>query len=279
MIDLHCHSTASDGMYSPSELLRLAKEKNISVLALTDHDTVSGLEEAGNEASNCGIKFIRGIELNIDWPTGEFHLLGLGLKEISDDLQRLIQTLQNNRQKRNLCIIEKMRADGIDCDISDIQKVAAGAVIGRPHFAQFLINIKKVKHRQQAFDRYLAKGRPYYEAHHGVNLDEAVVAIKASQGVPVLAHPLSLYVSWGKIEPVLTDIHERGVEGLEAYHPGARLVECQRLEELAKKLGFFITAGSDFHGEKIRADRKLGYTAGGRKIDEKYYEAIKDILG
>ena len=278
MIDLHCHSTASDGMYRPCELIHLAKEKNISVLALTDHDTVSGLDEAEKEAAKCGIKFIRGIELNIEWPTGEFHLLGLGLKKISAELQGLVENLQENRIKRNESIIEKMRADGIDCDISDIQKLAAGSVIGRPHFAEYLVSIKKVKHRQQAFDRYLAKGRPYYEAHQGVNLDEAVVAIKASGGLPVLAHPLSLYVSWGKIEPVLTDIHERGVEGLEAYHPGARLVECQRLEKLAEKLGFFVTAGSDFHGEKVRADRKLGYTAGGKKIDDSYYAGLEKRL-
>jgi predicted metal-dependent phosphoesterase TrpH len=265
-------------MYSPSELIRLAKEKNITVLALTDHDTVSGLDEAETEASKSGIKFIRGIELNIEWPTGEFHLLGLGLKEISKDLEKVITMLQENRNKRNNSIIEKMRSDGIDCDFSDIQKLALGKVIGRPHFAEYLVNIKKVKNRQLAFDKYLARGRPYYEPHHGANLDEAVVAIKSSGGVPVLAHPLSLYVSWGKIEPVLSDIHERGVEGLEAYHPGARLVECQRLEKLAEKLGFFVTAGSDFHGEKVRADRKLGITAGGKKIEEKFYESLKNHL-
>ena len=106
----------------------------------------------------------------------------------------------------------------------------------------------------------------------GMNLDVAIQAIKDSEGIPVLAHPLSLYVSWGKIEGVLTDLKERGICGLEAWHSGVRLSEAKRLEELARKLGFFVTAGSDFHGEKVRADRKIGHTAGGLKIDSRFWQ-------
>ena len=105
-----------------------------------------------------------------------------------------------------------------------------------------------------------------------MNLDVAIQAIKDSEGIPVLAHPLSLYVSWGKIEGVLTDLKERGICGLEAWHSGVRLSEAKRLEELARKLGFFVTAGSDFHGEKVRADRKIGHTAGGLKIDSRFWQ-------
>lgn len=271
MIDLHTHTTASDGMYSPAELVNKAFNSGLSVLAISDHDTIDGLKEGAEEAEKLGITFIPGIEINIDWPTGEFHLLGLGLKEPSKELSSLIKVLQEDRVQRNNNIIEKMRSDGINITLEDIKKIAQGGSIGRPHFAEYLVQQKKVKNRQAAFDNYLGKGRPYYIKHSGVNIDEAINAINLSGGIPIIAHPLSLYVSWGKIRPVLEDLFKRGIEGLEAWHPGARVVECQRLEEMAKEIGFFITAASDFHGEKVRADRKLGHTAGNKKIDDRFW--------
>ena len=273
MVDLHTHTKASDGQYSPAELVQKAADKGISVLAITDHDTVSGLTEGKKAADKAGITFLPGIELNIEWPTGEFHLLGLGFKQVSSELQSVIDELQKNRAARNHSIVEKMNADGIEVTFDDIQNMFPGRSLGRPHFAAFLVERKIVKNRQQAFDKYLAKGRPWYADRTGADLDEAVEAIKTSGCVPVLAHPLSLYVSWGKIEEVLKNIRNKGVSGLEAWHPGARVVECERLEETAKKLGFFVTAGSDFHGESIRADRRLGHTAGDCKIDDRFWTA------
>ena len=118
-----------------------------------------------------------------------------------------------------------------------------------------------------------------YVERTGANLDESIVAIKESGGVPVIAHPMSLYLSWGKLPDQLINFYERGVLGMEAFHPGARVTECLRLEERAKKIGFFITAGSDFHGEKIRADRKLGHTCGNKKIEERFWlEELKPNL-
>ena len=278
MIDLHVHTTASDGQYSPSQIIEAAQNKNISVIAITDHDTVAGIEEGAQAAKKAGITFVPGTELNINFPTGEFHLLGLGFKRISPSLTSLLDTLVKNRGLRNVQIIEKMRAEGVDISLEEMQTDFPDTVLGRPHFAAELVKKKVVKTRQQAFDRYLAKGRPWYVQRVGSNLDEAIVAIKESGGVPVVAHPMSLYLSWGKLPDVLKDFYDRGVMGLEAFHPGARVTECLRLEELGQKIGFFITAGSDFHGEKIRADRKLGYTCGGKKIDDEIWEKIKNFL-
>ncbi|MCK9170450.1 MAG: PHP domain-containing protein [Treponema sp.] len=271
MIDLHVHTNASDGQYSPADLVKKAAEKGISVLAVTDHDTVAGLQEAAVAAEQADIVFVPGIELNIEWPTGEFHLLGLGLKRITSSLQDVIKLLQEKREERNIGMIAKMREDGIDASYEELQTLFPGRSIGRPHFAAYLVNKKLVRNSQQAFDKYLAKGRKWYVERIGANLDESVQAVVDSGGVPVIAHPLSLYLSWGRMDDVLEDIHERGVEGLEAYHPGAREVDCERLEKLARVHNFFITAGSDFHGEKIRADRKIGHTCGGRKIDDRFY--------
>ena len=278
MIDLHVHTTASDGQYTPSQIIEFAHNKNIGVIAITDHDTVAGIDEGKKAAKKLGITFVPGTELNINFPTGEFHLLGLGFKQISPSLTTLLDNLVKNRELRNVQIIEKMREGGVDITLEEMQADFPDTVLGRPHFAAELVKKKVVKTRQQAFDRFLAKGRPWYVQRVGSNLDEAIVAIKESGGVPVIAHPMSLYLSWGKLPDALQDFYERGVMGLEAFHPGARVTECLRLEELGRKIGYFITAGSDFHGEKIRADRKLGHTCGGRKIEDDVWENIKNFL-
>ena len=279
MIDLHVHTTASDGQYTPSQIIQKASEKNIKVIAITDHDTTAGLKEALEEGKKLGVTVVPGIELNITFPTGEFHLLGHGLKEPSKSLINIVENVIKNRNDRNLQIIEKMNADGVPLTIEEITNDYPDTVIGRPHFAAELVKLKVVKTRQQAFDQYLARGRKWYVPRICTNLDEAIVAIRDSGGVPVLAHPMSLYLSWGRLPDFLKDCYEKGIVGIEAFHPGARVTECLRLEELGRKLGFIITAGSDFHGEKIRADRKLGHTCGGKKIEDKYYfEELLKVL-
>ena len=279
MIDLHVHTTASDGQYRPSEIIQKASEKNIKVIAITDHDTTAGLKEALEEGKKLGVTVVPGIELNITFPTGEFHLLGHGLKEPSKSLNNIVENVIKNRNDRNQQIIEKMNADSVPLTMEEIIQDYPDTVIGRPHFAAELVKLKVVKTRQQAFDQYLARGRKWYVPRICTNLDEAIVAIRESGGVPVLAHPMSLYLSWGRLPDFLQDCYEKGIVGIEAFHPGARVTECLRLEELGRKLGFIITAGSDFHGEKIRADRKLGHTCGGKKIDDKYYfEELLKVL-
>ena len=278
MIDLHVHTTASDGQYTPYQIIEKASQKNVNVIAITDHDTVAGLQEGREAAEKFGITFVPGCELNINYPTGEFHLLGLGLKNISPLLNELLENLIKNRTLRNENIIQKMQADGVQITLEEMQNDFPNTVIGRPHFANELVKKGVVKNTQLAFDKYLAKGKPWYVERVGSNLDEAIIAIKESGGVPVIAHPMSLYLSWGKLPDALQNIFERGVMGLEAFHPGARVTDCLRLEETARKIGFFVTAGSDFHGEKIRADRKLGHTCGGKKIDDKYWNELKSAL-
>ena len=272
MIDLHVHTTASDGQFSPSQIIQMAVDKGLSRIAITDHDTVAGLEEAKAAAQELKINFVAGTELNISFPTGEFHLLGLGFTHISPSLNEIFEDLVKSRQERNENIISKMQKDGIQISLEEVQKDYPDTILGRPHFAAELVKKKVVKNRQMAFDKYLAKGRPWYVDRVGANLDQAIVAIKESGGLPVVAHPMSLYLSWGKIPETLQNFYERGVAGIEAYHPGARMTECLRLEELARKIGLFITAGSDFHGPKVRADRKLGHTCNDKPIENRFWD-------
>lgn len=278
MIDLHTHSTSSDGTYSPSELIRYAKENGLEVLALTDHDTTDGILEAQEEAEKCGIVLVPGIEVSIAWPTGEFHLLGLGLTHTSPELRDIVNYLHDERINRNKKMIAKLSEYGVQISYEELQERFQTENIGRPHFAQFMVEKGFVRQRQAAFDKYFASGRPCYVDREGADLEEAVEAIKTSGGVPVQAHPLSMYVSWGKMEETMVQIKEKGVMGLEAWHPGIRISEAERLAELAKKLGMIITGGSDFHGEKVRADRRLGFTAGKLKIDDRLWSGELEPL-
>ena len=283
MIDLHTHSSASDGSFSPSGLIEEAARRGVSAIALTDHDTIAGVREAAEAALKRGIRFIPGIELQILWNRGtaqagadnggEFHLLGLGIDKPSPGFYEAVEELKRRRENRNLEIIDLMNKAGIEVSYEKIKTMAGSHSIGRPHFAAFLIKRKIVKNPEQAFTRFLGKGKPYFRPKAGLEFETAAAAIKESGGIAVLAHPMSLFLAWGSLPETIKNLKERGLDGLEAWHPTAKPGSCKRLEELGKKLNLIITAGSDFHGAS-RPDRKLGITAGAKKIDDKYLEGI-----
>ena len=270
MVDLHTHSTASDGTFSPTELVAEAYKAGISVLALTDHDTVSGVEEAKQAGNRYGVRIIPGIEISVEWYPGELHLLGFGLETENDVLLDLVQYAQRKRQERNRKIIEKFNAEGIPIDMEKLSLIAGGDVVGRPHFAKYLMQEKKVKTLQEAFQKYLAKGRPFYVEKECLSLVESIKAVKAAHGIPVLAHPMSLYLSWAKLPDAVARFKEQGLMGMEAWHSGARYGECIRLQALAEELGLIVTAGSDFHGAN-RKEVRLGHTAHNLPIDDRFY--------
>jgi predicted metal-dependent phosphoesterase TrpH len=284
MIDLHTHSSASDGDLKPAQLVEKAAGLGLSALALTDHDTISGLPEAKKAAQVLGIRLIPGVELEIQTETpgtdgilpvinGEFHLLGLGIDKPSPELTAALEHLAGARDRRNREMIERMRAAGIEADYEAVKAFAGGSIVGRPHFGAFLISRKVVKSQEQAFKRWLGKGRPFYVPKEGLEFEKAAGLIHDSGGIAVLAHPMSLYVAWGRMPGLFAVLQEKGLDGIEAWHPTAKPKACKRLEELGRSLGLYITAGSDFHGS-ARPDRKLGYTAGDRKIEDPFLEGI-----
>lgn len=279
MVDLHVHTTFSDGQYTPSEIIAKAAKLNMKALAITDHDTTSGVREAALSGRDLfpSLTIIPGIELNIEWLAGECHLLGLGLKTTSPKLSAVIDTLKKMRVERNERIIKKLQDNGAEITLDDVTKKVNAArstpadLISRVHIADYLTMIKFTKSKKVAFEKYLGTGGLCYERKHGVDLLMGLMAIKESGGVPVLAHPMSIYLSRGKLKEKLREFFQLGVMGLEAFHPSAKLGDCLWLEETGRELGYFLTAGSDFHGEAVRADRKLGYTCGDSPIDDKYY--------
>jgi predicted metal-dependent phosphoesterase TrpH len=286
MIDLHTHSNASDGDYNPPQLVREAGKRGITALALTDHDTLGGLQSAQDEAHAMGIHFIPGIEINISWtaeggapgigPGGEFHLLGLGIRSPSPAFLAAIGDLSRRREARNREILDRMHELSIEATWEDVVALSGGHSVGRPHFASLLVKRKIVKNREQAFDRYLKAGMPLYVPKAGLAFAEAAALIRESGGISVLAHPMSLYVAWGRLPDLVKVLKDGGLMGIEAWHPTAKAKACRRLEELGRTLGLYITEGSDFHGS-IRPDRKLGCSNRGREISDAILEAIPGL--
>ena len=302
MIDLHTHSNFSDGELSPKTLIDEAVRLGLRAIALTDHDTIKGLDIAKSAAethANNGknIHFIHGIEININWtskcaksapglgPGGEFHLLGLGINKPSAGFIAAIDELFHRRQTRNREIIERMHElsiitlncdDDIEAIWEELKTFSGGHVLGRPHFAAFLIKRKIVKNIEQAFSRYLGVGKPLYVPKEGLLFEEAVPLIRESGGISVLAHPASMYVAWGRLPDLVKVLKEMGLSGIEAWHPTAKGGTCRRLELLAKSLGLYVTEGSDFHGS-LRPNRKLGFSGRYRKIDDAVLEVIPEL--
>ena len=304
MVDFHTHSNVSDGELPPAVLVKEAVKQGLTALALTDHDTLGGLEAAKTAAKEEKLHFIPGIEVNINWtrgqsrqnvpglgPGGEFHLLGLGINSPTPAFISAIEGLARKREARNREILERMvelsmiAPNGQEAAWDELLTIAGGKStasrgsgnsLGRPHFAALLIKMKIVKNANQAFARYLGVGKPLYVPKEGLIFEEAVALIRESGGIPVLAHPISLFVAWGRLPDLIKTLKDMGLMGLEAWHPTAKPGACRRLEALANSLSLYVTEGSDYHGS-IRPDRKLGYSSKGRKIDDSLLDAIPEL--
>ena len=272
MIDLHSHSNVSDGDLTPAALVDLAAENGLTALALTDHDTTAGLDEAGNQAETLGLRLIRGVETEVEFRPGEFHLLGLGLENTGPGpLALFLEEIRRRRLDRNREMVGLMNRAGLDLTMEELGKLAGGEVIGRLHFARWLIDKGHCRNVPEVFERFIGPTGPFYVPKMRPSLEDALEAIHGAGGKAVLAHPLSLWISWGRMSAKLTEWSEMGLDGVEARHSGASKREAARFEELAAANGMFITGGSDFHGSG-RPDRKLGYGAGGEKLAETLLE-------
>lgn len=276
MIDLHTHSTASDGAFSPQDLIHKASKEGLTAIALTDHDSLAGLDEAAAAAAalQANLRFVPGVEIEIAFGPGEFHLLGLDLRQLREPLIQAASELAGSRENRNVQVFQLLKTAGIDLDYHELREQVGTGMIGRPHIAELLVKKRVVKSKQEAFDRYLAKGRPFFVQKACLELPRALELIKDSNGLAIVAHPLSLFVSWTRMRSLMAEWKELGMDGIEAWHPTARVVDCQRLETLGKEFGLRITGGSDYHGPS-RPERRLGHTAGDRPIPDSFLAALE----
>jgi 3',5'-nucleoside bisphosphate phosphatase len=267
VIDLHSHSTASDGACTPERLVELALGLHLAALALTDHDTLAGVERARAAAAGSTLRFITGVEIEIERETGEFHLLGLGLEGNRAGLDQALALVRESRRQRNGRMVEKMQAAGIPITMEELAALAGGDVISRAHFARLLVRKKVVSSIDGAFKKLIGKGMPFYEPRACLSLPEATRLIGEAGGVAVIAHPVSLGLHGPALRTHVLSCLDQGVKGIEAWHPTQSLKECRRLERLAVSLGMIVTGGSDFHGEHM-PQRRLGFTAGGREVPD-----------
>ena len=272
-IDLHCHTTASDGIKTPSELIDFASINDVKVLAITDHDTINGLEEAISYAGDKDIHLIPGIEFSIAFHGGSFHLVGLYVDYKYEPIITKTRHLQEVRDNRIYRIIDDLASHGISIPVEEVQNESGGGAMGRPHVARVLVKHGIAHNINEVFRNYLVKGKPGYVPKERIALDEAISLIKGAGGIPVIAHPVSLnYNSFDEFETMLKGFVDQGVEGLEVYSSMHRPVEVEEFSRLVRKYNLIASGGSDYHGDK---DEKIGYYLPSKPIPYEIFEHLK----
>lgn len=241
-VDLHMHSTASDGARSPAEVVRAAKAASLAAIALTDHDTVAGLDEARQAGAELDVRIVNGVELSAVEGENESHLLGLHLRDTAA-LDRGLAELREMRGRRAARIVELLQSQGVQVTFDDVLHQAGTGAIGRPHVARALVADGWAVDVRDAFDRYLGAGRPAYVAKDQLGMRDAIAMVHAAGGIAVLAHP-GPAATRERLEALLA----LGLDGVEVRHPGHSPQDTARIRTLAEQLGLLPSGGSDWHG-------------------------------
>jgi len=274
MIDLHTHSTASDGKLSPSELMRHAQAVGIDVIALTDHDTVSGLEEASREAERIGIEFIPGVEISAEYNPGTMHMLGYFVDPGNRKLTQTLAWLRGGRDVRNQIILEKLEELGCPLEWEKVEALAGGESVGRPHIATAMVNMGYVGSFKEAFDRYLGKGAAAYTDRIKMTPEIAIECILSAGGLPVLAHPQTLSLPNEELAVLLGDLTSLGLAGIEVYYYSHSQEETALYESLAQRYELAVTGGTDFHGPGL-VETRLGVGEGNMNVPRSVADNLK----
>ncbi|MDO4616757.1 MAG: PHP domain-containing protein [Lachnospiraceae bacterium] len=249
-IDLHVHSTCSDGTLTPEELVQLSAAKGLRAFALTDHDQVSGIERARREALRLGgsPQVIPGIEISSEWQNSEIHILGYDLDPAHPALQSYLDEFLKEREDRNRKMAEKITAAGCPVTVEEVTERFPEAVLGRPHYARIMVEKGFVTSVAAAFQQYLGDQGPCYVNRRRIPSRDAVQLILSCGGHPVLAHPLQYGFSKDRLESFAQLLKDSGLEGMECLYSGYSVSDSEKLMQLAKRHGLFVTGGSDFHG-------------------------------
>ncbi len=299
-IDLHIHSTASDGSLAPLDILQHAIQTGLSAIALTDHDAVDGVREI---ALALGMKadshtrpflydedksppfFISGVEISAAPPSkmavsGSFHILGYGFNPDDPVLDEALNRQQAARKNRNPHIISRLQDMGMDISLEEVARSSGAPRIGRPHIAALLVEKGYARHINEAFDHYIGKGKPAYVDKPRIPAEEAIALIRSSGGAAVLAHPgLLTFPANGHLDRLIAALTEMGLDGIEAYYPGHSDAQFGRYSELARSHGLLVTGGTDFHGA-INPDIAMGSGRGDFEVPFRVFEnLIRRITG
>lgn len=247
--DLHNHSTASDGLLSPSQLVELGARHGAHAIALTDHDTVDGLEEAAAAARKCGVRFVEGVEISVSWGETTVHVVGLGLDPTDASLARGLQSVRDGRLGRATRMAEALTALGHPGTLEAALALAGNEQrLSRTHFARHLAESGAVRNTQHAFDKYLGKGKPAFVHHRWAGLEDAVGWIVGAGGIAVLAHPGRYGLKPLGRATLLEEFKRLGGEAIEVVTGSHRVEEYATWRRVAEEYGFLASRGSDFHG-------------------------------
>ena len=260
MIDLHLHSTYSDGTMTPSELVRLAANIGLSAVSITDHDTVSGTEEALREGKKCALEVVPGLEISVEHRGTNLHLLGYYFDWLDERLVETLKMLQTSREERNRKIVSKFQEMGINLSQDELQNEAGAGVAGRPHFARLLVKKNIVKTNEQAFAHYLKAGRCAYVSRFVLDIREAIEILHHAGGFAVVAHPALIPCSMNELSGILRELKQAGIDGLETYYPTQRGDVFKKIRALARQYQLLETGGSDYHGDTRKGIAIAGAT-------------------
>lgn len=256
-IDLHSHSTVSDGTLSPTELVQRAHEKGVEVFALTDHDATEGLKEAALVADKIGLHFVPGIELSVTWSHQTIHIVGLGINPDDEILNNGLKKLREFRGRRGEEIAKKLEKAGFENPLEGTKKYAGGEILSRTHFARYIVEQGRAKDIRQVFKRFLVKGKPGYVAGKWASLEDALAWILGAGGIAVIAHPARYKISATRLRQLMTEFKELGGLGFEAVSGSHSPDEEQRMAQLANQFDLYVSKGSDFHSPE-NIYRELG---------------------
>lgn len=274
-IDLHVHTTESDGTYTPAEVVRIAKNAGLSAIAITDHDTNLGYAEAAAEGERLGVEVVPGIEISTKY-TVSVHILGYYIDGSSPALKAVLDWVVTDRDTRNRKMAELMAADGLPVSYDDMVK-RFGTVIGRPHFGRILIELGLAKDMQDAFDRYIEKGQKYYLPRTIMPLDRAIGLIKQAGGIPVIAHPFQYRYDDKMLRELIEVCMGYGVKGMECRYSGYGEDKVRYLTALADEYGLVKTGGSDFHGENKKHISLGSGINGNLEVPYSWLEELKKL--
>lgn len=278
-IDLHIHSSASDGTFSSSEILIQARKQNLGAIAITDHDSIEGSRKAICAGIPPSLKFLTGVEISATPPpdffrSGSFHILGYGIKLNDPVLNQTLEMLQEARRNRNPHILNRLNHLGMTISLKEVENEVSEGQIGRPHIADLMVKKGFVKSSDDAFDRYLGKDKPAYVDKFRIDCERVIEIIAKAGGISVLAHPLLLNIEQDEImEELIVALKSMGLKGLEVYYPNHMPEHIDYYAALARRHDLLMTGGSDFHG-LLKPDIQMGSGKGNLNIPFELYERI-----
>lgn len=277
-IDLHLHTTFSDGSLPPAEVLALAHKAGVTALAITDHDITDGIPEAMQAGAELGIEVIPGIEISSQWEDGELHILGYFLDWKDPVLNRHLAGLRAGRHRRNPLMIQKLNELGLDITYKEVRALAGSESVGRPHIARVLMDKGYVQSAKEAFDRYLGNGKPAYVRRELPEPAEAIGWIRAAKGIPVLAHPTWVRLDETSLLKLCETLKASGLMGIEVHYSTHKRAQTAEYLNIARRLDLLVTGGSDFHG-LTKPDIEVGVGRGGLKVPSKLLEPLRAAAG